>query len=155
MNLRELKEKLSSQLEDSVVSSAEAVEKDSRPSRSLTIEKPSPGDEESKGSTSEGVLRHCRNCKHLRVGKMPTVPDTAKGMMTVRTVSRHGKTHDVPIEKVGGCQFAACALENWECGAGVTNPDQLKANEGYFREQANLCADYEPELATLDKRIKI
>lgn len=152
MKLQELREKLSLQLEESVVESAEAVESDSRPSRSLTIEKPLLGDEENKDSLLGGVLRHCRSCKHIRVSEMPTVGSAQRGLLTVRTVSRFGKVHDVPIEKVGGCPFAACAKENWECGPGVTNPEQLRADQGYFREQANLCSDY--ELESVDKRIK-
>lgn len=144
MNIRELKEKLSSALEDGVAESAEAVERDSRPSRSLITEKPSPRSESSGDEEIAGTLRHCRSCKHLRVSQMPTVPTAGRGFLVVDAQSRDGKRYTLQLERVEGDVFAVCSLNNWDAGPGtLANPEQMKSNHGYFRDQADLCADYE------------
>ncbi len=140
MKLSKAVEMLSQSLEDGGATSVEAVESDTpRSKQSIT-----DGWRNSIGSHVR--LPHCRLCVHLAVSVMPTVPDAGKGFLTVQTVNTAGKVHTIPIERASGKPFAACKLENWSCGPGIADIEDIKAHSsGYFREQGDLCADFTPK----------
>jgi len=140
MSLQELREKLSQPLEDGVAESADPAAPSTTPSRpSTTVTSSAEGERD----TSGGVLRHCRSCRHVRVSEMPIVPVAGQRLLTVQTVSNLGHIYQIPLERTANKSFGACSKGYWEGGISICNPDQLDANHGYFREQANLCADYE------------
>ena len=87
---------------------------------------------------------HCRECKHLRVSRMPDVITAESAWLRVDVVSKTGKHAVVDVGKLQGKLFATCSLKNWGTGY-ISSLEHVIELHGFFKESALSCKDFSTE----------